>query len=756
MKIIKAYTSALIWLTALFLTACSEQFEAELQHPGPGTRVTAVFPGFGTDSTSNDTSHPTLVGDIQACLFDNGVMTQIFTDLTASAEGYSLNVKNTSGTLYMLANTAGTIDLQKMMEDGISEQQWLNTTTSLADRNVTRYITGSVKLESRKEEANPLPLTLKRGVARLDVHLGGTNIQVNSISLQRIKQKGFLFEHDPAQSPEEAQDTTVTISFSKPLQHDSLAVAYLLEQATPDASVAVQASIDGKAYQMEAKLPYTIKRNSVYTLSVQKDHTTNKLSLLIKEWQDGGETELVPDFDSKLTIDTEHSNLPQGAIVADTKDILTLPYTAADFQLSVDADEQLECNFEGNAEMQIEKIETGETRNIFRISKRLQAPGTQMDTITVYFHRTSLQHSYPEDHIKIVCLPNPIRLEGKLKFSADSYTCDFKQYIDNELGRLTLPQELELTAECPQNDPWIKLEQTADDNQTYRVIAGWKPNDPNADGREQSATLIVRRKSDGAETERYTVKRRNWGLPVTLLNGIWWCKYNAIGNSRRFEDQINCAQDPARLSGKSVRDYLKDCPQESFIHLWNSAYEGADSIALEAVWKDGKWTLDRWRQNESVHINALAATALSPEGYEMPSFDDYKRILGYPMTIPFTWTDYNPNNGGAAYRSSIIWETRSEMMKDNISLGTLAFFSIKSIKGYGSEELTFYGIGSQWGNDGINANNFLIANCNPADRQGSFINGSRRLTINGAGGNNTRLVRFKKSDVEYIYGTGTR
>ena len=71
------------------------------------------------------------------------------------------------------------------------------------------------------------------------------------------------------------------------------------------------------------------------------------------------------------------------------------------------------------------------------------------------------------------------------------------------------------------------------------------------------ATLVVRRISDGNETESYQIKRRNYGLPVTKMNGVWWCKYNAIGNSRSFDDQILVPQDPAAKAGKTVLEYLK-------------------------------------------------------------------------------------------------------------------------------------------------------------------------------------------------------
>ena len=284
------------------------------------------------------------------------------------------------------------------------------------------------------------------------------------------------------------------------------------------------------------------------------------------------------------------------------------------------------------------------------------------------------------------------------------------------------------------------------------MIGGWKPNDPKADGRKQAARLVVRRTSDGQETEAYIVERRNYGLPVTYLNGTWWCRYNAIGDSRNFDDQILSSNDPASLAGQTVQEYLKTCSSEEYVRLWNAAYEGNNGMALQAVYRDGKVTLDGWRSGESNHINKAEQTSLSPDGYEMPTFDDYKNILSN-FTIPTNWAGFYPQNDvtNKQYRSEIILEKRSGVQLDGQDLGELWSFSVRSIAGHGDEPLTFYGVGCQWSNDGVNRNWLLLACYNP-EVTGWLVRGNNAsLEHNGAGANNTRNVRFKKSPVEYIY-----
>jgi hypothetical protein len=74
------------------------------------------------------------------------------------------------------------------------------------------------------------------------------------------------------------------------------------------------------------------------------------------------------------------------------------------------------------------------------------------------------------------------------------------------------------------------------------------------------------------------------------------------------------------------------------------------------------------------------------------------------------------------------------------------------------EPVVWYGPAAQWNASGIyhgHYNNILFTVYEPGGK-GWYFNGSMAglyLTQNGAGNNDTRILRFKKSPVEYIYGT---
>mgnify|MGYP000820694482 FL=1 len=572
--------------------------------------------------------------------------------------------------------------------------------------------------------------------------------------MKNLAQASYLISQDEVRSPEGADVQDLQFTFDQPLLKDTLGLAYVCEQTNTDLMVEVEMEMGGQIYVQQAALPSVLKRNTVYTLTVRKDALSADIKLEVSAWEDGGETGLHPDWDSHITVNEGLSVLPEGITISESGDVVSLPSRAMEFTLALNCDDELEFVSSQSSDITVEKLPSvtpGDGVNRFLFRKTLLPPGYQAENVKVYFHRKGLNESYEEDCLKLVLEENPIHSEG-FKFDRQNYTHDFGRYIDNEMGRFIMPEGLELVAEFDNEDPWVKIEKVADETNTYRVIGGWKPNDPKADGRKQAARLVVRRTSDGQETEAYIVERRNYGLPVTYLNGTWWCRYNAIGDSRNFDDQILSSNDPASLAGQTVQEYLKTCSSEEYVRLWNAAYEGNNGMALQAVYRDGKVTLDGWRSGESNHINKAEPTSLSPDGYEMPTFDDYKNILSN-FTIPTNWAGFYPQNDvtNKQYRSEIILEKRSGVQLDGQDLGELWSFSVRSIAGHGDEPLTFYGVGCQWSNDGVNRNWLLLACYNP-EVTGWLVRGNNAsLEHNGAGANNTRNVRFKKSPVEYIY-----
>ena len=162
--------------------------------------------------------------------------------------------------------------------------------------------------------------------------------------------------------------------------------------------------------------------------------------------------------------------------------------------------------------------------------------------------------------------------------------------------------------------------------------------------------------------------------------------------------------------------------------------------------------------NNTVHINKLDPKSIAPNGYELPSMQDYNNVL--ESTGDYIWLMWDGShstawNGGTSLH-------RRQKRRNDVSVGSVALPDLIYISMYNAsvsehESLVWYGSSSQWNDSGINHghyNNMLFAVHNPETGQGWYFNGSMgalHATKNGAGANNTRIVRFKKSDVEYIY-----
>ncbi|MEJ8762885.1 hypothetical protein WKU26_05620 [Phocaeicola sp. HCN-40430] len=649
-----------------------------------------------------------------------------------------------AGNLYLVVNEGGKLSFSA--GSGMTEEAWQDATIDLDEsQKPLNFIIGKVAV---KDDVAEYSAVMKRGVARFDVTYAFPGTKVISLTLKGMAGKSYLIEKVPFSVPSDVENIDLKVEGEAITGEDQTGVIYAYEQINPEATVEIEMS-DGKVHS--AKLPEQILRNKVYTLQIGRDGSLH--SITVDEWTKEEDEILAPDRESFITVNEKLSVLNDRATILPDARGVSVSYLSGTFDLALNCGEELEYVNGGNNWVKITPVNPEASslaeRNVFRITKKLVAPNCPLEDMKLQFRRKGLSEVYDEDCLTVVLEQNDDTLEGMLDFNNENYECDFGRYIDGTLGTYTVGEGKTMALEVSESNPWIRLVRSEENRNSYIIQAGWKPNDPEADGREQSAKLIITDRN--GNKQEYTIKRRNFGLPVILLNDIWWCKFNAIGNSRDFNDQILCAEDPTRASGQTVLEYLKSCSNEEFLKVWNSAYGGTSGQAMTAVYSNGKFTLDGYNSDESQHINHQDPKSLSPEGYEIPTFDDYKRILG-TFAVPTSPAPFNPSNGGADYRSEIFMDKRNEVLIGEQAMSDIRFITISSLKGKGTEPLTLYGVGCQWSGSGINHNWLLFANYNPSTTGWLFKPTNANLEHNGAAANNTRIVRFKKSAVEYIYG----
>lgn len=749
-------TLTTVFVMSLVLASACNVEERPSPVPGGERIVRAAVSGYEGSGLLLDGENT--VDDLQACIFDKGRMTAVFENIPVSGNAYEIKVTGYSGNMYVLANTAGLVDLTALQSGNITEEEWLRLGLATNRDGPAHFFSGSVSLDGVSPSQTELPVTLRRGVARFDLQLRTAgDASVTSVTFRNVAQSAYIFPVEGEYSPADVTRDVAQVTFDEPLTSDTPAVMYLYEQDNDGIEVEVEAMLDGRPYTLTKTLSGDVLRNTVYTLTVRKDNIDVTLDITFEDWNSGGDTELTPDRSRAIAVDISGSGLPSGVEAVDGGRTLVLPHFASDFVIKVDGDEELELVSAEGLLLEVEPLPYAgvEDMNRFRISKALYAPGVNGSETALQFRRKGLKQVYPDDRIALRLSPNPVLLEGEMDFSTGDYAYDFGRYVDNELGVLTIPDGSSIALDFPPGeDSWAKLESLGDNR--WRVLGGWRPNDPTADGRRQSAVIVI---SDGALTEEYTFTRRNYGLPVTWLHGVWWCKYNAMGDSRSFEDQILSSEDPAAAAGLSVFDYLTSCSAEEYRGLWQWAYQGGSGQGMRVVDHDGVLVMDGFSTSVAEHINKLPADALSPDGYELPSMEDFNRVFD---ATDYVWLMWN-----GTHRLRTPWEghdviRREQKRKDNVTVGTqtisgLYYVAMSSPDYPEYEPVVWYGPGAQWNDAGIqhsnHYNNILFGVHSPAG-EGWYMAGSMDvfyLNKNGAGTKDTRILRFKKSDVEYIY-----
>lgn len=756
MKVLALVTGTLISMS------CSNDSEGSLPSVNPDTTIVQTHLA-AYDGQSQNAESDTDITDMKAFLFQKGTLTEIYELGASSPDNHKIQIDSRTGNLYVVAYAGGSIPTDDLLSKSLSEENWKSSIVHMNGRHAQFY-TGVVALETTSSPNNTATVTLKRGLARFDLTVNTTEVtSVNSVTLKNIARSAYAFPQDGIISPAEANRKDTTVVFTEPITDAQEGIIYAYEQENTNIEISVTALIGGRETTLTKQFDGPLKRNTIYTVTVRQNQIDIQLSTSLEDWENGSNTELIPGLDSRLTIDQTLSQLTEDMQVTDEGSTLIFPHGAAEVLLAVDCDDELEVLPTSGYPVTVEPVAQTrglEGKNLFRIRKALYAPGMAAEEMTLQFHRKGLDNSYPEDGIRLVLQANPVQIEGLLTFDTETYTHRFDRYIDNELGTFTLPDDKQLSVEFAGNeDSWLKLELREGTDNVYRVLAGWKPNDPTANGRIQEGKLVISNKADGTEREEYLVSRRNYGLPVTWLHGVWWCKYNARGNSRSFDDQVLSSADPAAMTGQTVFQYLETCTAEEYYDLWGWAYQGDSGKGLRVINRDGTAVLDGFATGQTVHMNRLSPTALAPEGYEVPSMEEFNRVFDATDYVWVMWNGThelkNPWEGHSRIQRT--QKRRNDIVVDSLALTDLIYIAMKSPDFPQYEPVVWYGPAAQWNDSGIyhgHYNNILFTVYEPGGK-GWYFNGSMAglyLTQNGAGNNDTRILRFKKSPVEYIYG----
>ena len=721
----------------LVLAACSNEDTVITKSGGKLSRVSMDFP-----ASYN-------VDNIKYFYFENGELGSsgsvqpTGTDLKLPLEG--------TGTLYVIANEGN--KTSSFVGSGMTEEAWQDATIDLDEsQKPLNFIIGKVAVEDNVAEYSAV---MKRGVARFDVTYAFPGTKVRSLTLKGMAGKSYLIEKVPFSVPSDVENIDLKVEGEAITGEDQTGVIYAYEQINPEATVEIEMA-DGKVHS--AKLPEQILRNKVYTLQIGRDGSLH--SITVDEWTKEEDEILTPDRESFITVNEKLSVLNDRATILPDARGVSVSYLSGTFDLALNCGEELEYVDGGNGVIEVTPVNPEASslaeRNVFRIAKKLLAPNAPQQEAKLQFRRKGFSEVYDEDCLTVVLEKNDDTLEGMLDFNNETYGYDFGRYIDGTLGTYTVGEGKTMALEVSESNPWIRLVRSEENRNSYIIQAGWKPNDPEADGREQSAKLIITDRN--GNKQEYTIKRRNFGLPVVYVAGNWWCKYNLKGTANDFNDQILASADPVKEG--SLLDYLKDCSLEELKAVMGDQYQGGNLEGLPLTLSDGKFEYSGFKSSVSVNINAQGKQMV-PSGYEMPSDNDFRRLvnsndakLGYDPAV------YNNNlSGEDSFRLNYKHGNRSISI-DNVAYGKVGFYDFceEASASDNNKHVVLFGWGHQWeaGTGKISTDDIIFAtntgNSNSWMMEGWFDsmigNWFKRTGQNNV---KSRTIRCKKSPVEYIY-----
>lgn len=735
MKYILTVASAGLFL----LSGCQKEKIRQDNAADGSLRISIISSGMNYGIT---TESETNIHTLDAYHFENGILSESFNSLQIDEKGVCrLDIKQKNGMLYFLANDANITSRANLTNNVTTLEEFLQLTAT-ADEMTSKSLLMSGHTELDGENAS-LSVSLKRAVARIDLESAFQDAEVNSITIRDIALTGLVNEGGDKSVLTNIEKTDLTKDFGEqPFKNKKESLYYLPEQTADGHAVEILMAVNGGWHRLKTTLP-PLKRNTVYTLKVYGNGANLNVEVLTDNWENGDSSE--SGLTLKGLVDKENSQLSEGVTVNERGDTVFVPFWNSNFQLTLAAESGAQVSVLGEVEG-VTVTPASQSRSLspiaeFNVSSRQKMPGSKSEYMYLDVYNDQIQTG----RVVLVFTPNPVQMSGLIEFDQNG-ECNFNRYVDGELASLILPEGKTATLKFAEEEAhWMKL--APEGSNTYRLLGGWKPNDPKADGREQAGELIITNE-DGSHPETYTIRRLNWGLPVVNINGTWWCKYNLRGNVKNFNDQILINSDPAKDS--SLADYLTSCSDNEFLHILGDQYQAGNPDGLKLTHNGASFYYEGYK-SQTDNFGTLAPTVMAPDGYQIPDFDDYRFFTG---STNFNLGYFNPGafNNGLGQRLNFKVVERNATFQ-GLQYGPITFYDFE----YEGSHWTICGLGHQWDATSISKMMILLA---------TYGNGGSTWMLEGYSnsegrgnwfkyiGNNaqkTRTIRCIKTPVEYIY-----
>lgn len=292
------------------MTACNELTEKEIPANGTSTLYVSKYPG---ESSAMEVNY---------YIFKEDLLYKMGHGLVSP---FRLLVPENAGVYFYAGNTepAG---LASVETGKTTLDEFLKIRTD-EDEPPTEFYTGS--LRRTEESVYNIPLSI--GEAQIDLDATSSDLlRIKSIRMENTSATTLIF---PQENPVGSiSKVTQTQEFDPPADGKKENIFRVYESDTP-VTFNVEGEYDGIPLSFAASLPQ-IRRNTKYTLKVMKSGAEMTGFFHIDEWLQTDTVNTGPHADEKLLIDLEHSVFPEGTVVSESRQSLSVPYTGGDVTLA--------------------------------------------------------------------------------------------------------------------------------------------------------------------------------------------------------------------------------------------------------------------------------------------------------------------------------------------------------------------------------------------------------------------------------------
>lgn len=385
------YSCLTIAFVSTAMTACNEQTDEEIAASKSSVLYISKHP---EESSAMETNYYIFRDDL---LYKMG---------RGLASPFRLLVPENAGVYFYAGNTepAGLA----VVEIGKTTLNEFLSIRTDKDESPAEFYTGSLQ----RTEASVYNIPLSIGEAQIDLDATSSDLlRIKNISMENAPATTLLFpqEHPAGSTPK----VTRTETFNPPAEGKKENIFRVYESNAP-VTFNVEGEYDGIPLSFKASLP-EVRRNTKYTLKVMNSGAEMTGVFSTDVWSQTNTVNTGPHADEKLLIDMEHSIFPEGTVVSESRQSLSVPYTGGDVTLAFMAESEVDfesivdelSNLQANL-LEV-KRENDKILTKYRIHVKGQGENTLPYTTQLNVKSIFRQHSTSFISLIVECPPLYIR-----------------------------------------------------------------------------------------------------------------------------------------------------------------------------------------------------------------------------------------------------------------------------------------------------------------------------------------------------------